>query len=407
VSANKPNISQIRKYLNGELDARAMYELERQAQDDPFLMDVIKGMEDGENHQHSLDTIERLIDQRVQQDKTRVIPIYRYWPAAACLLIALGIGSWWLTRNTTPKSLVAVNISQAKQADTIKMKQAPAVAQTNSKQLEIPADTELPLTRATKKQPPADVEILSPSPVLTEEMARRDTATNKIAEAKDRAIAIEPGPAALNKAPDNQVTGKVVDDKGQPLPGVVVKVKDQPTIAATTDAHGNYKIITPHDSTELTYNFVGFDTKELLAVNKKAVNVTMESKNTGLDEVVVVAYGSQKRTSVTGAVGKVSPKMLKQVAVTDTSSNKEAHPAIGWQNYQNYINQQAVMTDGIMGDVSVAVNVAVDGNLSRIRIISSTDKALNDKAIDIIKNGPKWIGGPKSKKISLRISFHK
>ncbi|RKR85503.1 TonB family protein [Mucilaginibacter gracilis] len=95
MSANKPNIEQIRKYLNGELNARAMYELERDAQHNPFLWDVIKGMEaNGENHQPNIDEIDKLIDKRVQQDKKSIVPLWKPLSIAASLLIALGIGGW-------------------------------------------------------------------------------------------------------------------------------------------------------------------------------------------------------------------------------------------------------------------------------------------------------------------------
>lgn len=112
------------------------------------------------------------------------------------------------------------------------------------------------------------------------------------------------------------ISGKVIDEKGQPLPGVVVKVKGT-QVATATDVQGNYKITSPDDNAILVFSFVGYDNVEMSARGKTVINITMSSTNTGLDEVVVVAYGTQKRTSVTGAVSTVSPDEIKKNAVSD------------------------------------------------------------------------------------------
>ncbi len=57
------------------------------------------------------------------------------------------------------------------------------------------------------------------------------------------------------------VSGKVIDEKGQPLPGVVIKVKGMPQIATTTDINGNYKLTFPDDNSILVFTFVGFDSQ--------------------------------------------------------------------------------------------------------------------------------------------------
>src|ERR1700761_7418412 len=120
---------------------------------------------------------------------------------------------------------------------------------------------------------------------------------------------------AISKTIQKTVSGKVTDDKGQPLPGVVVKIKGNPAVATTTDVQGNYNIVLPQDNETLIFSFVGFDTQEVATKGKTVINVTMTSTNNGLDEVVVVAHGTQKRVSVTGAVGNVSARpMMEPVA---------------------------------------------------------------------------------------------
>jgi TonB-dependent SusC/RagA subfamily outer membrane receptor len=118
VDANKPNIEQIRKYLNGELDARAMFELERQAEQDPFLWDMMRGMESSdENHEPNLNAIDELIKQRVEQNKKKVVPMWRYWPVAASLLIALGIGGWWVLHEPSVQAPIVLNTQKVAMPD--------------------------------------------------------------------------------------------------------------------------------------------------------------------------------------------------------------------------------------------------------------------------------------------------
>ena len=115
------------------------------------------------------------------------------------------------------------------------------------------------------------------------------------------------------------VTGKVIDENGQPLPGVTVKVKGG-TTSAQTDAQGSYRINLSDDNATLVFTFVGYKDQEVSARGKTVVLVTMEPANTGLDEVVVVAYGTQKRTSVTGAVSTINPAEIKRNSVTDITN---------------------------------------------------------------------------------------
>ena len=86
---NQPDISLIRKYLNGELDAAAMYKLERQAENDPLLMDVIRGMENGQQQEDEsrLLEIDQLINRRVQERKVQKMTPWKLWAAAASLIL--------------------------------------------------------------------------------------------------------------------------------------------------------------------------------------------------------------------------------------------------------------------------------------------------------------------------------
>jgi hypothetical protein len=97
VGAKKNNISQIDKYLKGNLDAKAMHRLEREAQDDPFLMAALEGYEKaGTNQQANLADLEARLQARAADKKPKSVLLWRILPIAACLLLMLGAGYWFL-----------------------------------------------------------------------------------------------------------------------------------------------------------------------------------------------------------------------------------------------------------------------------------------------------------------------
>jgi len=100
VKNNKSDISLIASYLNGELDDRAMYQLERRAQEDPALMDMLIGMEASKEHDDQIDfsTIDQMISNRIQENKSVKMLSWKSWVVAASLLLISGITGFLLLR---------------------------------------------------------------------------------------------------------------------------------------------------------------------------------------------------------------------------------------------------------------------------------------------------------------------
>lgn len=96
----KVDIGLIRRYLRGELNPREMYALERRAQDDPVLMDIILGMEreTQDVHEANLGDIRKRIALRAGRNRIRRIAPARRWAVAASVLLAFIVGALWLTR---------------------------------------------------------------------------------------------------------------------------------------------------------------------------------------------------------------------------------------------------------------------------------------------------------------------
>ena len=103
-----------------------------------------------------------------------------------------------------------------------------------------------------------------------------------------------------NPTQERSVSGKVLSaDDNTPLPGVNVAVKGT-TRGTTTDANGDYRISVPNGQAVLVFSSVGSISQEITVGNRSTINVKVETDTRALNEVVVVGYGTQKKSQTTG-----------------------------------------------------------------------------------------------------------
>lgn len=123
----------------------------------------------------------------------------------------------------------------------------------------------------------------------------------------------------LNKQ-QKSISGKVTDSNGSPLPGVTVIVRGS-TSGTITDSNGNFSMSTvPADAT-LSFSFIGLKTQEIAVGGKTILNVKMVEENIGIDEVVAVGYGTQKKENLTGSIASVKSTELIKTPVASTSNS--------------------------------------------------------------------------------------
>jgi TonB-dependent starch-binding outer membrane protein SusC len=117
---------------------------------------------------------------------------------------------------------------------------------------------------------------------------------------------------AAAEQPEQKVSGTVIDaSTGQSLPGVNIVIKGT-SRGTATDSEGKYLLEIPGSGTVLVFSYIGYLTQEISVGDKKIVNVALSEDIKKLDEVVVVGYGTVKRSDVTGAVTKISEKVIKE-----------------------------------------------------------------------------------------------
>jgi TonB-linked SusC/RagA family outer membrane protein len=113
-----------------------------------------------------------------------------------------------------------------------------------------------------------------------------------------------------------KISGTVVDEKNLPLPGVSVLIKGT-NLAVSTDIDGLYSIAVDNANSVLVFSYIGYDTKEVVVGSQVNINCKLIPAENKLDEVVVVGYGTQKKSDVTGSVTSVSKERLSQLPVTN------------------------------------------------------------------------------------------
>lgn len=110
------------------------------------------------------------------------------------------------------------------------------------------------------------------------------------------------------------LTGKIMDENGQPLPGANI-IEKGTTNGVQTDFDGNFSIQVDNNAT-LVISYIGYKTQEILVNGQSNITVNMAEDAAGLDEVVVVGYGTVKKSDLTGSVASISTDEIKDVPIT-------------------------------------------------------------------------------------------
>ncbi|MGI6573561.1 MAG: SusC/RagA family TonB-linked outer membrane protein [Fermentimonas sp.] len=116
------------------------------------------------------------------------------------------------------------------------------------------------------------------------------------------------------------INGKVIDEHGEPLPGVSIVVKGT-LMGTTTDVDGNYRLHNLPDSPVLVFSFVGMQPQEITAGERTTINITMKEEVIGLEEVIAIGYGTVKKRDLTGSVSRVSDKDIRNMAPTQLTES--------------------------------------------------------------------------------------
>lgn len=170
---------------------------------------------------------------------------------------------------------------------------------------------------------------------------------------------------AIGMSAQTTVTGTITDSTGEPLIGATV-VEKGVAGGAASDFDGNFTLNVKNPNGTLIFSYVGYQSKEVPLKGRTKVDVVLEESAEVLDEVVVVGYGTQRKSDITGSVARISGDQMKQSIVTNADQ----------------------MLQGKVAGVQVTQNSGAPGGATSIRIRGASSLNSSNEPLYIIDGVP-------------------
>lgn len=337
----KADIAQIRKYLNGELDTRSMHQLEREAQNDPFLMDALEGYENSAaDQQANLDELNARLAKRIKANDLKVIPLRILAVAASVLIIAaLAILFWHIsqTGTTVVKTPTVVHNPQntLPNKDTIHQSppSTPTRPQLNTKDqyANVPVKTDNRYASNGNSQAdsivnhaPAMAAIKpasAPSALLykkgpSKASASASDSTNSLYA---KTVQLQGRVAGVEVTTPEGLRGRVTDLNDSPLVGVQIRVSGT-NLLAQTNSNGQFTLPATARNKTLSVGYLGFEAQDL-QTSADSVHIRLKPSMNALAEIRI-GYGTQKQLN---EVTVAKPT----AAIKGVVKDEEGHPLPG------------------------------------------------------------------------------
>jgi hypothetical protein len=414
----------IQRYLQGKMSATEMHDIEKAALQDSFLADAIEGFDEADfttAKQHLKEINAGLF---AEKKKSKVVPFNKrtQWLNVAAIIIVLAavgaVTSYFVLSSNKQTAIaktqqepgkhevardsqsVTDNVNAAtKKPDTnvliaankaVKKVQPPAA---KKKAAENISEDKTMLKQDNSAVPNDEVSTLAVVPEEKTMMSRSFGVTDTQAQLQGKVS----GVSVLPSLPST-FSGKVMDQNGEPIAGVTITSSDKKT-AVITDINGNFNLQQTDTVLNVTAGTVGYNSRNV--VLKKGINdpVILNQTNETLTEVVVTGYGTNRK---------------KNVSLSRNQNNTavdSAMPVGGWSNFNNYVitqlNSDTTSNTIANPDDVVEMEFLIDkaGNPYNIKITRSVNGELSSKAVELLKNGPKWTTPGRKKKVHVVINF--
>ena len=441
-------------YIRGLRKGKEAHRLEKESMKDPFLADAMDGYHQVEgDHDEQINKLRMKVNAHSAKKRNTYAVT---WSIAACLIIGIGISSYFLflkqnvgeevfiakeqpaatatvpahkedtslstpkmepdsgrpsaTKETVGKDIIAKTRQDSPSQSTPSRATSATVPKGTASKAATP--------QATPAGTPIMEEIVAPAEEL-EEAAITTVTDISFLDTNRKKMKV----AQLATQMNNMIKGKVTDDKGEPLIGANVTYKGT-TYGTITDINGEFSLPKKEGNAILTAHYIGYNPVSIPADTSKTMLIAMHENKTTLNEVVVTGYGTQKKRTVTGAVSTVSIEDLKKapgiLQNSDTSKESDTlkgsgnsqssvapKPVMGMKQYKKYLKKNLIHpTDEacakVKGKVVLTFRVNKEGRPYFIRVKESLCKSLDKEAIRLILEGPDWTYGNKIAEVTVK-----
>ena len=436
----------LKKFISGSISSLEENELNSLAEEDPFLQDALDGYKMEPNTDHSR-VVNEIIESKNQSANLQR-KILKY-AASLVLLISAGI---WLFAYLAPETSDSnkQQIVESTSADNSKESYAmnndgneSELSKEQEEQLNLTSSSPVPdepFTKSletkkekiggavTKSQEPlqtitieSDKEVAADFseqnslpktqqgseelahakqriPFDTLEKSELDDLVNILNESEDVVKTADLSDALETKDDVYNITGKVLDMDGEVLIGATLFLQGT-EFGSTTDLNGNFELNLPTQDGTLEIHYLGY---ESLFIPVSKVNsqskIILNPSDVLLDEVVVTSVGASSRKERNKANSNGSINNSEQIL---------GYPSGGFSKFEKYLEDNKVYPksekeDDNHGEVEVQFIIRENGQLDSLEIVQSLGYILDNEAIRLFKEGPKWRTKPKRKEVKMK-----
>ena len=417
----------LKDYIQGGRRGKDANRLEREAMSDPFLQDAMDGFDAvAGNHAQIIEQLEKKYTGATFVETGHAPSLRRtrmfYWSAAASVLILVGFSVFFFLDNPE-KTMPAIAMLQSNETEqeivNLSSEPEPVPIEESQQKIAI-AEEKMSKSISTLTRPltPHELSLLSTShdvdvsdisvekspsttseldevmdvSIVTDEVAVNAIVTEDIVTEKraSERIVASPAKATARKEQGRQtVRGKVIDETGEPLPGASITVKGTNT-GTVTDIEGNFSLQVATDAPKLIASFVGFESQEVKPSDEEPTIVLKESV-AALDEVVVVGYGTQRKSNITGAAAS-------KIAAAPTIT-------FGEKEFQDYCQQNGDknICNGKGASVRVTFYIDETGKPAKIEFKNFSCEEAKKEMENLFSTSPAWT--KTNRKVTMTIKW--
>jgi hypothetical protein len=400
--------TEIQRYLQQKMSPQEMHEFEKALINDPFLADAMEGFSATDTARAQQHLMEIVLALAGNQQQAKVVPLpaktTAWWKVAAIILVIICCGA--ITYSVVNNSNASKDKHQvaASASSTITSKKDSLRSAGQSLTTIDPLREKKFL--ATKKKSPQIIQtgadkFTHREMEVTINAGKAGKTNAAIASLTPASATAHPANAAtemmtLQRAsPQNQFKGTVVDKFREPLPFAALK-SNTSNAATVADSNGNFNLKASDSVVDVTVVSPGYPPKVAkLSSNKSDNKISLGEDELTLSEMVVTDQLKKKN--------KVAPVQF------DTSV--AAEPAGGWNNFKQYLIRQidslktTELFEGVTKSIILEFSIDKNGQPVNIKTSPEINRAIAEKAAQILTNGPRWNNKTKEEKVKVIISF--
>ncbi|SFH29313.1 carboxypeptidase-like regulatory domain-containing protein [Pedobacter insulae] len=389
------DIDVLEDYLDGKLDAKAMYQVERLSLEDPFVAEALAGLSQSPKRVESLSLLQKQLQERIAQkpvDKKRwQITSQRLSiaAAAAVLFVTVSLLFWMREKGNreqlaaqAPKSIeVAIPPVSTNEKSSAELDKVIAAAKANSYAGNVKKTVKKPLAPVAA---PIVEQATVDAPALLTFRAAEEAKKSKVANSP--MASLQGKVSGLKIGNDkNSVKGFVYGEDKLPIVGAAVTFKGT-SIGAVTNEKGEFNLTLDSlvKNSKLNVAYLGFLSKEVNVKKGDNLGIELKADNSSLNEVVVVGKAPLKR----------------KIASATSTVFVRPEPVGGWDKFQTYLidnNKLLVDKKPIGKHITVSFDLESDGtpiNISASPVLKSAQPLSEGELKEVsrlFKEGPKWV----------------